>query len=371
MKVLMVSKAALGVGQRKLEELAALPGVTELSLIVPPYWKEPRVGRTQLEKLYTKGYRLIVEPMALNGNFHLHFFPSLAKWLKQLRPDIVHLDEESFNFATAHGTWLARHYGAKAVFSNWANLYRDFPPPFSYFEKYNFKHASGATAGNDEARAILRRRGFGGPVVVCPQFGVDLDVTRRTKPPPGFARPELFTIGYAGRLVPEKGLNTLLEAAATLKGDFRVVLIGSGEAKAELDNLAKRLGITPKVEFIPAVSSQQVAAYMSGMDVFVLPSLTKPNWKEQFGRVLIEAMACETPVVGSSSGEIPYVIGEAGLIFPEGDSHSLAAHLQNLLDNPTLRANLAQRGLTRVKANYTQAQVAHRHFELYQTALNN
>jgi glycosyltransferase involved in cell wall biosynthesis len=367
----MVSKAALGVGQRKLEELAALPGVSELTLIVPPYWKEPRVGRTSLEKLYTKGYRLLVEPMALNGNFHLHFFPGLAKRLKQLRPDIVHLDEESFNLATTQGVWLAHRYGAKAVFSNWANIYRDYPLPFSYFEKYNFKQASGATAGNDEARAILRRRGFGKPIVVCPQFGVDLNVTCRTTPPPGFARPDLFTIGYAGRLVPEKGLDILLEAAAKLKGDFRVVLIGSGSIKAELEHLANQLGLAAKVEFIPAVSSQQIASYMSGMDAFVLPSLTKPNWKEQFGRVLIEAMACQTPVIGSSSGEIPYVIGNAGLIFPEGDGQSLAAHLQSLLDSPDLRTALAERGLARVKANYTQAQVAQRHFELYQLALNN
>src|SRR5690349_15376581 len=109
MKILMLSKAPLrGAYQRKLEELAALPGVEELNVIVPPYWKEPRVGRVPLEKAYTRGYNLIVEPMALNGNYHLHFYPRLARWVKQLRPDLFHVDEESFNLATVQGIRLAR-----------------------------------------------------------------------------------------------------------------------------------------------------------------------------------------------------------------------------------------------------------------------
>ncbi|NWJ46734.1 MAG: glycosyltransferase family 4 protein [Chloroflexi bacterium] len=370
MKILTVTKAALGVGQRKLEELAAIPGVEQLTLIVPPYWEEPRVGRTYLEKLYTSGYELIVEPMTLNGNFHLHFYPGLGKWIKRLRPDIVFMEEESFNLATAHGSWLAEKYGAVSVFFNWANTYREYPPPFKNFESYNFKHTAGALAGNDEARALLRRRGYAGALAVCPQFGVDTTLFQRCEPPTGFKKPGVFTVGYIGRLVPEKGLVTPVEACARLKGDFRLVYIGAGPQKAVIEEAAQRLGIAQKVEFIPAVSSIEIPAYMSGLDALVLPSLTTSNWKEQFGRVLVEAMACETPVVGSSSGEIPYVIGDAGLVFPEGSALALAENLQKLMDDSTLRTELAQRGLERVNANYTQAQVARRHYDLFAQALN-
>ncbi len=108
---------------------------------------------------------------------------------------------------------------------------------------------------------------------------------------------------------------------------------------------------------------------MSGLDVLVLPSRTWSNWKEQFGRVLIEAMACEVPVVGSDSGEIPNVIGDAGLVFPEGDAPALAGCLQKLMDDTGLRVQLAECGLERVKANFTQAQIARRHLELYCQAL--
>jgi len=359
-----------GAYQRKLEELAALPGVDRLTVIVPPYWNEPRVGRLRLEKVYTHGYDLIVEPMVLNGSYHAHFYPRLAHWVKTLRPDLFHVDEESFNLATVQGIRLAGRYDARAVFYNWANIYKRLPPPFSYFEQYSFRHAAGALVGLQEAGRILERKGFSKPIEICPQFGVDMAIIHRTEPPPAFARPDVFTIGYAGRLVEEKGLALLIEAGAKLKGDFRLVFIGTGTMRESLINQAEGLGLSERVEFVPNVPNMEMPAYLSGLDVLVLPSLTRPNWKEQFGRILIEAMACGVPVVGSSSGEIPEVIGQAGLIFPEGNAEALATRLQSLLDDQALRQSLAERGLCRVQQNFTQAEIARRHFRLYQRAMN-
>lgn len=370
MKVLMVSKALVaGVQQRKLEELAALPEVSELRVIVPPYWEEPRVGKTFLDKQFTKGYSLQVETLALNGHHHTHFWPGLWKHIRAFRPDVVHADEESFNLATFQSIWSAKQVGAAALFYNYANIYRDYPPPFSFFEKYNFENAEVALACNVEARDILRQRGYKKPIDICPQFGVDLEITSRREPPAHFAKPNVFTIGYFGRFVPEKGLDTLLEACAKLNGEWRLTLVGKGETEAALKAQADRLGIAERVEFYPMVASTEVAAYMSALDVFVLPSITFPNWKEQFGRVLVESMACEVPVIGSNSGEIPHVIGEAGLVFPEKDATALAAHLQRLYDDANLRQELAAKGLARVQQNYTQQEIARRHVRDYQLAL--
>ncbi len=108
---------------------------------------------------------------------------------------------------------------------------------------------------------------------------------------------------------------------------------------------------------------------MRELDVLVLPSRTQPNWKEQFGRVLIEAMSCGVPVIGSTCGEIPQVIGEAGLVFPEGDVAALRAALSRLIDQPELRAELARRGRARVLAEFTQAAIARRHVAVYQAML--
>ena len=102
-------------------------------------------------------------------------------------------------------------------------------------------------------------------------------------------------------------------------------------------------------EVVDGVKPEQVKDYLRQMNVLVLPSLTTPKWKEQFGRALIEAMACGVPVVGSNSGAIPETIGDAGLIVPEGDVAALRAAIIRLKDDAELRAELSRRGLERVK----------------------
>jgi glycosyltransferase involved in cell wall biosynthesis len=106
--------------------------------------------------------------------------------------------------------------------------------------------------------------------------------------------------------------------------------------------------------------------YYRGLDLLVLPSRTRPNWKEQFGRVLIEAMATGVPVVGSDSGEIPHVIGDAGIIFPEDDVVTLRETIEKIMGDEELRRRLAQAGRERVLERYTQAQIALETYQVYQ-----
>jgi len=180
-----------------------------------------------------------------------------------------------------------------------------------------------------------------------------------------------FTIGYAGgRLVEEKGVHVLLRAAAGLKGEWWLRILGSGPQRSYLEGLAVELGIAERVRFEEPIPSTQTPGYYNQLDALVVPSLTRPNWKEQFGRVLIEAMACGVPVVGSDSGEIPNVIGDAGLVFAEGDERALRAKLSQLMADAALRGELAWRGRERVLAHYTQAQVAAKTYQVYQELLS-
>ncbi|HVF99611.1 MAG TPA: glycosyltransferase family 4 protein [Chloroflexia bacterium] len=110
---------------------------------------------------------------------------------------------------------------------------------------------------------------------------------------------------------------------------------------------------------------------MNAADLFVLPSETRPNWREQFGRVAVEAMSCALPVVGSDSGEIPTVLGDAGLTFPEGDSAALASHLRCLLSDAKLRAELGSRGRERVLSLFTTEKVAAQHHNVYRLVMSN
>lgn len=369
MRVLMISKALVaGTSQRKLEELAKCPGV-ELTLVTPEYWQTDDGSKQVLERLYTQGYEMIVTPMKFNGNFHLHYYPHLSQIMRSIQPDIVHIDEEPYNFATFHAMRLAHRQQAKALFFTWQNLYRTYPPPFRQMELYNYRHAAAALAGNRDATEVLKRKGYHGPVHVIPQFGFDTDIYRRTEPRQPRATGDPFTIGSIARLKDNKGLDLLIEALVNLPDYCRVVFIGNGPMKSSLEEQATRLGVRERVVFMGNIPTFQVPQELQRLDALVLPSVTRPNWIEQFGRVLPEAMACETPVIGSRSGEIPNVIGDAGLIFQEGNVPELVACIQKLLNDPALYASLAAKGRQRVLDNYTQAHIAKQTYEVYQEML--
>ncbi len=361
----MVSKAlVVGAYQKKLEELARLPGV-ELTVVVPPAWRDPS-GTLELERRYTEGYDLVVEPLALNGNYHLHFYPRLGRQMRRVRPDLVHIDEEPYNLATAHALWLARRAGARSLFFSWQNIYRRYPLPFRLLERYVLRHVDYGIVGNRESVEVWRAKGYRGPMAVIPQFGVDPQVFSPSPKPKGRG----FVIGYVGRLVEAKGMDLLLEALAGLEGTWRAYVLGSGPVQADLQAQAEVLGLADRVSFDAWVPSGQMPAYYRQLDVLVLPSRTRPNWKEQFGRVLVEAMACGVPVVGSDSGEIPNVVGEAGLIFSEGRVDALQAQLRQLLRNPDLCVELARKGRDRVLAHYTQARIAAETYRVYGAVLS-
>lgn len=370
MRVLMLSKALVaGTSQRKLEELAKCPCI-ELTLVTPPYWLHDNGTRQELEKLYTTGYRMIITPMVRNGNYHLHSYPKLKEIMREVQPEIVHIDEEPYNLATFQAMRLARQQKAHALFFTWQNLYRNYPPPFRQMEQYNYKHADAALAGNREAVEVLKRKGYRKTIHVIPQFGFDTTIYKRSAPRPERASGSPFTLGFLGRLVETKGLTTTVEALTSLPDYCQAVFVGDGPLKSVLEEEAARLGVSDRVIIKPGVPTYEAPRILEQFDVHVLPSRTFPNWKEQFGRTLAEAMACETPVIGSDSGEIPYVIGDAGLTFPEGNAQELAARVRQLLDNPRLYADLAAHGRQRVLDNYTQEQIASQTFAVYQEMMS-
>ena len=361
MRVLILSKACIvGIYQRKLEEIARL-GV-ELLALVPPSWQDER-GETFLEHAYTDGYRLETLPIRFNGDFHLHHYPGLGGRIRDFQPHIVHIDEEPYNLATWQALYHARRAGAKTLFFSWQNLNRRYPPPFSWGEQWVLRNVNHAIVGTDSAAQVWREKGYRGPVSVIPQFGVDPTLFT---PPVGRAPNGTFTIGYIGRLVEEKGVHLLIDAAMQLTdANWQIRVIGGGPQREILEDWARRLGIGARVQFCDWLASTEMPEQYQAVDALVLPSLTRPNWKEQFGRVLIEAMASGVPVIGSDSGAIPDVIGSAGLIFPEGDVAALAMHLNQLQHSPELREHLRQKGRARVLAHFTHQQVAEATVRVY------
>jgi glycosyltransferase involved in cell wall biosynthesis len=182
-------------------------------------------------------------------------------------------------------------------------------------------------------------------------------------------RADVPTLGFVGRLVPEKGADLVIRALARLPVRVQLEIVGEGTERTRLELLAAQLGVRDRVIFRGSVPAALMPEALNRFDLLVVPSRTRRNWKEQFGRVIIEAMACGVPVVGSSSGEIPHVIGDPSLIFPEDDVEALARLLATLLANPERLRELGETGRRRVLAHYTQRRIAEQYYAVYQAML--
>ncbi|MCL4552174.1 MAG: glycosyltransferase family 4 protein, partial [Candidatus Marsarchaeota archaeon] len=168
-----------------------------------------------------------------------------------------------------------------------------------------------------------------------------------------FSRPEdVFVLGFAGRLCEEKGWKVLLSALRLLPASVKCVIAGDGPQLAELQVLMDDLRLRGRVFYLGLLPKAELWRFYRSLNALVLPSLTFPHLKEQFGGVLADAMALGVPIIGSNSGAIPEVTGPAGLIVPENDPAALAQAIHCLTENPLLWDQLAKAGPQRFESEF-------------------
>ena len=369
----------------KFRTLAQLEPGIEVTVVVPKRWKPGGVQNRIVEpKGWQDGsFRVVpVSNFSQNNQGLLTFGWDMVKLLRQFRPQIIQVEQGSKGLAYAELITLNRLLGLKAknLFFTWWNLPYELKFPVSLLEAYNLNGTDGIVSGNQDGADILRDRGYGGPIRVMPQLGVDESLFRPQPQPELMAhhgiQSEDFVIGFVGRFVEEKGLLTLADALGHLKDSpqpWKCLLLGRGPLKEPLAAKMTELGIRDRVIWVESVPHDDVPRYINLMSTLVLPSettyrfktMTSVGWKEQFGHVLIEAMACQVPVVGSDSGEIPHVIQDAGLVFPEGQAGELADRLQQLLTQPELHTELGKRGYQLAMERYTNRALAQQTLDFY------
>lgn len=371
MKVLLLSHTcqSRNEGQPKATELARL-GV-ELLVVVPRRWKEYgkwRSPETPLPGQPRFGFVPLGVALPWCGPIqsYAHFYPGLERVMRAFQPDIIDLWEEPWSLVSLQACRLRDRVcpGASLISETEQNLEKTLPPPFENFRSQVLRRADLVIGRSLEATEIVRRKGFDGTTRVVPN-AVDAQRFRPLSPEEkervraelGW-KPDEHICGYIGRIVEEKGLSDAVEALALCSPRTKLVLVGNGPFEEALRGQIARLGLEKRIEMLPARAQDQLAPLMGALDVLVLPSRTTARWKEQFGRVIIEAQACGVPVVGSDSGAIPDVVADAGLIFAEGDAAALAAHLDFLASNPEKAQQMGGRGREIVEQKYTWARVA-------------
>jgi len=389
MKILVASHTYIvDLNCEKLRALSRLEPDIEVTVVVPKRWKPGGVQNKIIETEYLNEGRFKIVPVSNFSQNHqglLTFGADLISLLKQFCPQIIQVEQGSRGLAYSQMIALNKLLGLKAknVFFTWWNLPYELKLPVALLEKYNLNHSHGIISGNQDGAEVLRSRGYKGPIKVMPQLGIDESLfTPKTQPELatkfGIEKDD-FVVGFVGRFVQEKGLLTLLKALVTLKNKpWKLLLLGRGELQTELIQIAAENNIKERLILVESVPHDEVANYINLMSTLVLPSettykfktLTSVGWKEQFGHVLIEAMACKVPVIGSDSGEIPHVIGDAGLVFPEGDVQALANCLVQLMDKPDFAHTLGEMGYRKAMIKYTNKALAKEQLDFYQELVN-
>jgi L-malate glycosyltransferase len=377
--VCLISHAYLEEGYRsKLRQLGA--GI-RLRLVTP--------------KQFPFAYRNATADFSAETTFEWRAYPcifplgirSSTRWIlasrdigfRSYQPDIVHVENETHSLSVLQALASRRLYAPRArmVVFVWANQ------PLFGAKRFILNAVSDRVrssidffiAGSREARALLTANGVPPErSAVVPQVGIDTDYfipgsaaeRQAARAELGFKADE-FVLGFVGRFVESKGILDLLEASKKLRNEgtdnIRLLFVGEGPLKSEL--LARR----PEAVVGVAEASAGLRRYYRAMDLLVLPSRTTPTWKEQFGRVLVEAMATGVPVMGSDSGAVPEVVGDAGMLFQEGNIAELATKVKRLHGDTRLAVDLAQGGRQRAVALYSGAAVAGATLEIYRRVL--
>ena len=367
MKLLIINHSCVTpINQQFYAELEQQTG-WDLTIVTPANWKT-KYGNVLSPELWSDYQgQLIGVPVWLSGNIPLHIYrTTFIRLLKEIEPDFIYVHQEPYGIQTGQ-VYLANSLSINKpiAFFTWQNIVKRYPFGFRQIERLVYKKSNIAFTGSSSAADVLREKGYPGKCAMLPP-GIDPDIytyyerAEELKSSLRKAEHEII-IGYLGRIVAQKGFKTLLQALHQIKElPWRLVLVGTGEYETELKQIAGELQLTDRISYLGYVPHAEAPRYLSAFDLLVLPSETQSNWKEQFGRVIIESMACNTPVIGSSSGEIPRIIKltRGGLTFIEGQPEALAEQLSKLIANPDLRSDLGKQGRQGVLQNYTNSSLA-------------
>lgn len=350
-RVLSISHSYVVALNRALPNALARLG-WDVTVVAPPFFQGDLRPIT-LETSAMETARL--RPVTLRVARH----PRLMTWSRDLQRvldddwTIVHAWEEPYIPA---GAQVARGLrNGRLVFATFQNISKRYPPPFNWLEQYSLARAHGWIAfGVTVERALAARDAYArlphrviGPGLDLDRFAPDVQSRAAARDELDFS-PNDCVIGFAGRFVPEKGLATLTAALDRTRGVWKALFLGGGPLLRDLEDWATRH--PGRVRIITDATHARMPRYLGALDVLAVPSRTTTRWREQFGRVIVEAMACGVAVVGSDSGEIPFVIDGSGVVLPEADVDAWARTIDGLIAAPEQRADWSRLALARARA---------------------
>jgi glycosyltransferase involved in cell wall biosynthesis len=279
---------------------------------------------------------------------------------REFHPALVHAHWWFPNGLAA--TWVARMAGVPLVTTlhgTDVRMARNIPVSRPAF-RHVLQHSAAVTAVSrwlaEEAQTIVSTR----PPLVAPMpVATELFA-------PGQNVVRLRRLLFVGRLMPQKGIDLLIEALSKLPADIGLDVVGDGPDRLSLESRAEELGVGARVRFHGAVKQFALPAFYQRAMALVVPSA-----EEGLGLVAVEAQLCETPVVAFDSGGLPDVIQHerTGLLVKERTADALAAALRTIVERDDLGAALGGAGRLHALATFAPESVARRYADIYRTVV--
>ena len=361
-RILIIDNLAVESSRRSVYRFLAQRPECEIHLLVPRRWKETS-GVIACESEPSSDLQLHIGGILFGYRHHRVLYSDLFRVTRKVRPDIVLAVHAPENYATLQLLAARRLLLLSMKIGLFASRNIDLPSVgFPYKLSFLNSICDWVTEVSKVDVVYHRPESFGHLYrrytertvyiphsVDCSVFAPDSSSTERKK---------AITLGYVGRLIEAKGVHILIEALSRIQENVRLVIVGEGPNRPKLQALAKKLDLSDRVKILSPVPYSEMPRLLNSLDVLVLPSLETTHWKELFGRILIEAMACGVPVVASASGGIPDVVGDAGILFNVGDVADLVEKLRGLTQDPSKAEELGQRGRERVQKLFDARVVA-------------
>lgn len=377
MKLVLVYHAGGMENPRRIYRALAQAGNLDLTVLVPQ--------RLKVDRVYDRGgwlcveheercdaYHLIPLPLRNPSNYGLGFERKpLRRLIQRIQPDIIHVLDEPTSGYLFQIVWqrLISSPRSKVLFYGFDNSPIRLDGLSRVKWRLTWAQMAGGAASNSETLENIKLAGFPRNRPLERIFwGIMTDLFTPISSPS--LKSELgldceHAVGFVGRLVPEKGLRVLLAAMRHLPSSVHCLIIGSGPMRAELELWSGLPDLRGRLHLYDVMEPEPVAKHMNCMDVLAVPSLTTARWKEQYGRVIGEAMACGVPVVGSNSGAIPEVVDSAGFVVPEGDAFGLAEAIRTMIFERKTREHYIQQGLQRAAQELSAQAMGERLLDLY------
>lgn len=337
-------------------------GDVEITVVSPRFFYGDQRPITVEPEPAGSHLRVVPVDVYFSKKIHLFFYNpwQLKKILKEGHFDEAYLWEEPYIVSGYQIARSLKKFSIPFCFFSAQNLVKKYPFPFSFFEKKVFESARSLAACGQLVEEVQRQKGFSKKAATIPLF-VDL---HRFKPLPEEEKRRQqnskglkpFVIGFMGRWTEEKGCSLLMRAIDSLPEEvaWNGLIMGQGPMRTQFQQWILQNDLESLVQ-LQHLKHDEVPEWLSLCDVLMCPSQTTHFWKEQFGRMLVEAFAAGVPVIASDSGEIPFVVGDAGIIVKEKDQEGWNQALLNLIQNPQLQKQLREKGLKRAKEFSAQA----------------